>query len=331
MDASMTDRPLCQNNNTNNANTEASNFGGASSPSGSRRSKLSEDFRVQYTDFEALPNFPPHTQLEKVFEEVLASFHSADWLDHFSAVDLLRVIGKFNRRDINLVFEAFGPCILAALASPKTCVVKNTLAFLHECCEGAPEAPLRPAIVAHLVPRLLARATAGCSILRPLAQLVLESLTRNCVSDEMLQALCEATRTSSSAALSAVAFQHLTRTVEVVKQSLAQAHPDTLVALFRALARVLEGTCAPPKQVCRRVVRFLGGLMGEADFRAYVSYLYDQGALSAHQGNLLIEATQEIRTARPSIALKLREGRKTGSIRHVRPDQQFININGVDF
>lgn len=292
-----------------------------------RHSNVSEDFRVTYTEFDALPNYGPGVVLEDVFGHIVASFRSQDWLDHFNAVDNLRIIAKYNRSNINLIFEAFGDFVLQATNSPKTCVVKNILAFLNECFQAAREANLLPQISTRLIPMLLARASGSSSVIRPLAEVALRSLSQNCVSDETLRALCQETA-NRRAGVSRLAFYYLTLALDFLRHLVTRVQPETLRFLFISFATVLEGPCADNKQICRRVVDFICHLMEPAKFQAFVHMLYENGSINNRGAELLMTAAENKVKVRPSIAAELQAGRRNGSIRSVSYSEQFISING---
>lgn len=315
----------------NSRQDSALGFGSASSHEltshNVRHSNVSEDFRVCYTDFDALPNYDASIALDSVFENILANFASPEWLDRFHALDNLRILGKFYRRDLDLVFDAFGKHIVDALASPKTCVVKNTLAFLHESFETAAATPLNPAIVTFLLPLLLAKAGGCGSVLRAPLERTLLSLSRNCISDEMLAKLADCASAAPTNA-SRLAFHFLACALDTLKNSLARVKPDTLRAIFQAFGRTLLGPATANKVLCKKIVRYVHFLMGGGDFKAYLEFLYKDGFLRLAEAELLMAVVQNKGKVRLSVADMHRATRSTLACRSLCPLPSFVEING---
>lgn len=288
-------------------------------------SNVSEDFRVNHTEFDFLPNYPYGTALDDILRHISFNFNSLDWLDHFSAIDNLRILGKYQTEHMNAVFEYFGPHIENSLKSPKSCITKNMLVFINESFHHAKRSGLSSSIVIFLLPKLVLKASGISKTMKPLAEAALTGMVQNCLNDDVLINLCEMSCNNPNQCLSKVSFHYLTRALEIIREDLSQIAPHTLRILFICFARVLEGPCSDNKTLCRRIIGFVKAKMGNEAYGGLVHQLFAEEAISRRQGELLFKFEDTPSKPRPSLACELQGTNARKSV--ANKDTLYLEIN----
>ena len=269
-------------------------------------SNVSEDFRVNYTEFDFLPDYPAGTNMNEVIDLINFNFNSSDWLDHFNAIDNLRILGKYHAENMNGIFDYFGRQIENSLNSSKSCIAKNALIFVNETFQHAKRSQLQTVIVLFLLPKLISKASGISKTLKPLADAALTGMVQNCISNELLVALCETTCNNSNQSFSETAFHYITRALEILKADLSNVERETLRTLFLCFAHIFEGPSATNKTLCRRVTEYVKNIMGGEAYGIYVNQLFAAGAINRRQGQMLYKCLDTDDKVRPSLANELK-------------------------
>ena len=86
-------------------------------------------------DYPNLPSFKSDIQPGEVIQKTQIDFEAKDWMDHFKAIDTLRVLNKYYNKEVNDIFKNFWKYILSAMNDVKTAMQMNILLFIREVFE----------------------------------------------------------------------------------------------------------------------------------------------------------------------------------------------------
>jgi hypothetical protein len=291
-----------------------------------RHSGVSEEFKIEYTSFDCLPEFLPNTDMMLLFERLKADFESSEWTTQFIAIDTLRCMNKYFSADVNYFFEAFGAYIQNSLFSFKTCIVKNILLFVIEVFHLAKSSSLSISIVKHLIDILIPKAASVSKTIRVCAEQAICELIENCLCDEIIQSLCFSSA-SKNTTFNEKAFSYVTAVLEKVNENIANLQPATLKTIFQCMAFTLTSKCTKSKASAKQILLYLNQLMGQNNYMNYIKHLYEEDALKIQHADLLAKTVEEKIVCRPSLANELRNRDSTISQRKFNHNV-FIEING---
>lgn len=270
-----------------------------------RHSGFSENFTIEYLGFNDLPPITDDTNLMQIFEQTRDDFTSPDWIRQFNAVTSLRILNKSFPLRVNAIFEAFGDCILKALFSPKTGVVKNSLYFINEVLVNAKTSNIGRAVLVRLIEILLKKLVSGSQVIRPICYEGLQLIVANALCDETIRAFCAGSLTPNKTS-NEKAFGFLTEALAQLRDNIAGVQPETLKTLFQSLAFALEFGSAQNKTNTRSILAYLNSLMGLESYMNYLKLLYQSGALEIQHVERLAQVTQA-REGRKSLGEALRQ------------------------
>jgi hypothetical protein len=294
---------------------------------GIRHSGVSDEFKVEYTPFDGLPQFLPNTDMMQLFEKLKEDFDSSEWMSQFIAIDTLRCLNKYFSDDITYFFEAFGVYIQNALFSFKTCIVKNILLFATEVFQLAKSSSLSITIVKHLIDIIIPKTASVSKTIRLCASQAMVQFIDNCLCDETIQTLCFASATKNST-FNEKAFYYLTIVLDKMKETVASLQPMTLKTIFQCLAFTLSSKSTVSKHHAKSILKYLNQLMGPHNFMNYIRFLYEEDALKIEHADLLVLKIQEKNEVRPSLAMDLKRRRSTLSNYDTSSHHIYIAING---
>ena len=90
---------------------------------------------IKYTEYDKLPNYGTHVNLQEVIKGIEDKFKTGkkEWKSKFTAIDNLRILNKFHKKEINQLFQRYWKYIQISLTTGKTmCITKNILLFIKE-------------------------------------------------------------------------------------------------------------------------------------------------------------------------------------------------------
>lgn len=267
--------------------------------------------------------------MNEVMHLITLNFNSADWLDHFNAIDNLRILGKYHAEDMNGIFDCFAKQIESSLNSSKSCIVKNALIFINETFQHAKRSRLETVIVLFLLPKLILKASGISKTMKPLADAALTGMVQNCLSNELLIALCETTCNTANQALSETAFHYVTRALELIKADLSNVERETFRTLFLCFAHIFEGPSSVNKTLCRRVIEYIKGIMGSEPYGLYIKQLFTSGAINRRQGEMFYKVLDTNVKVRPSLAKELRQSNARKSC--APKDALYLEIDNLRY
>jgi len=261
--------------------------------------------KVEYTEFENLANYPPGTDLMALFERIKAEFENSDWTRNFAAIDSLRTLNKYYPNEISGIFANYGTYIHTALTSIKPYIAKNILVFVIEVLQGAKTSGLDRQIVVALIPILVQKTGTGNKSLQTIAEKALQVIVFNCLCDEVIQAFCINSATKNKTA-NKKSFFYLVASIDAIKENISQLNAETLKIIFQCMAFALLSDCAENKTYAKQILGYVRNLMGNDNFFAYVTQLYQSGCVTMAQGEALVKAV-EVKGQRKSLADALKE------------------------
>ena len=291
-----------------------------------RHSDVSEDFKMEYTPFDNLRPLPLGQDMMQVFEKLKEEFESSDWITQFCSIDTLRSLNKHFPQEVNFLFQAFGAYIQSSLFSFKTCIVKNILLFVTEVLAMSKGRALNAGILVHLVEILVPKTASSSKIIRPVAEGALQFLVANFLCDETIRALCLASATKNKVH-NQKAFFYLTTALDLMKETIANVHGDTLRTIFQCMAFTLSAKCAQNKTYAKSILNYLNELMGAQNFMNYIRFLYDGGSLGIQHAEILAKVVEGKEFVRPSLAMELRHRRSMNPSGIVVHEQVYVEIN----
>jgi hypothetical protein len=263
--------------------------------------------KVEYTEFENLSNYPPNTDMMAVFQQIRVDFENPDWTRNFAAIDSLRTFNKYYPNEINGLFANYGGYIHTALGSIKPYIAKNILVFVIEILQSAKTSGLDRQIPVALIPILVQKTGTGNKSLQTIAEKALQVIVFNCLCDEVIQAFCVNSATKNKTA-NKKSFFYLAASIDAIKENISQLNSETLKIIFQCMAYALLSDCAENKTYAKQILGYVRNLMGNDNFFAYVTQLFQSGCVTMAQGEALVKAV-EIKGQRKSLAEALKEAK----------------------
>ena len=285
--------------------------------------------KVDYTEFENLANYPLGTDLGALFQRIKQDFENTDWTRNFTAIDSLRTLNKYYSTEINGIFANYGACIHTALSSIKPYIAKNILVFIIEVLQAAKTSGLDRQIVVALIPILVQKTGTGNKSLQTIAEKALQAIVMNCLCDEVIQAFCVHSATKNKTA-NKKSFFYLAASIDAIKENISYLNAETLKVIFQCMAYALLSDCAENKTYAKQILGYVRNLMGNDNFFAYVTQLYQGGCVTMAQGESLVKAV-EIKGQRKSLADALKEAKSMDPYQMQRGMPNLNHTQGQGF
>lgn len=196
--------------------------------------------QVQFIEFDNLPKFPSHMNVQQITDQIQMNFKSDDWKLKFSSIDCLRVINKFYQNDSNQVFQMFWNDIMASLDSKKTCIEKNVVYLFREAFGIKRTTNFHDKILNDVLPKLVVKTVhADKTFIKSLCWETLTHLVTNYVNDSVIENLAMSLIRYEKAKNFAVADKSLDLLAMIIQhlgQHLGQVSNRSLQCIFYVLS-----------------------------------------------------------------------------------------------
>ena len=242
-----------------------------------KHSNVPENFKINYIEFEELENFKKGIDPEKIFELIKEDFLSKDWIKQFRAINSIRRIHKYYPKEINLIFAAFGDFIKESLISTRTCILRNTTAFINEIVENSQKSNIEISILIKL-PKFVVNLKKHTSPdIKKMAEITLSNFTQKCCCVEMLHTFLDLSVKKKKDKIDLIheeVFFYLTEIIGFLGQDIAKLKTETLTKIFIVLALNLTKSKLPEnRNLAKRIFCYLQNLMGQINFMKFLEML----------------------------------------------------------
>ena len=174
-----------------------------------RHSDVEANFYLEFPLFSDLVIYHPNETTEELLFHIKSNFDNPNWLIRFKAVNELRSLYKSLPENLEQILQCFLDYLMKSLFDQKVSIVKIALIALSDMVEYANKFPINFIYISKFLNALIAKCISGKTILKPILEKCLFNLLKNCLSEELIQQLCELS-TNQNQKVSQMGFIYLT-------------------------------------------------------------------------------------------------------------------------
>ena len=213
---------------------------------------------------------------------------SKNWTENFEGLNLLRTLNKSYPGDVYKLFEAYGVFIIGYLKSPKSCLLKNCLALVHEVLSL--KCQLHPQILLKIVPLLLQLGCHTSKSTKLCAQGCLSLVIQSHANSASIFALAKSATASQGPKIHVYAFKSLMKAIYRLKERVGELELSSLQASFRAISRQLSDAKRKHRSKAQKLCQYFMRLMGQNNFQKFLQNLVDAKEVTLKRGDDLMTA-----------------------------------------
>lgn len=258
-----------------------------------------------------------------MLELITHKLKSPEWTENFEALNLLRSLNKSYPSDVYNLFQVFGQYIMANLASPKSSLLKNTLALVHEVLSL--RTPLHPQILLKTIPPVLKLATHTSKSTRMCAQGCIKLIITLHPQSASIFAIAQEAAVNPNPKIHLYAFRSLMKAIYFLKSRVGSLELSALEASFQAISRHLSDSKRNQHSKAKKLCQFFFSLMGHQNFQKFVQGLMDSRMLSLVSADLLMRAALNIEKPKKKVNFGKFMEKNRESVRSVQRD---VRVNG---
>ena len=278
-----------------------------------------------YKSYEELIN-PNITQnFESYLANVQEELDSLDWKVQSMAIETLRSLNKYNPSGTGFLLEVFYEQIKKLINQKRSFIVKNMMLYMLEIIQLFCPGNISKDQLLWIADIMLNKTSSVSKSVKTVADEGLKQLSIKCVCDEVLNHFALMTISTNKMYFDKCFF-YLVQSLDQVRDKIPNLKEDTLKQIFKALDFIMINS-AINKNYAKNILKFISNLMGADNFYRYLDMLYNTNFISAHSANILLKATKNRESTRPSIAQDLRNRMSQGQVFPLRNRNSFIEIN----